>query len=160
MFRAAVPKNGKIKNPSGYIKYINRLIKKYGLEDNIIFTGSISPSEVAKRLRKANVFVVSSAVEGASASLCEAMMIGTPSVSSFRGGMTDLLTDRVNGFTYDYSEYPMLACRIDELFSNDKLACEFSKRTIPLAEERHKREKNPKDMIEVYNEVIANERKD
>lgn len=152
--------NGKIKNPSGYIKYINRLIKKYGLEDNIIFTGSISPSEVAKRLRKANVFVVSSAVEGASASLCEAMMIGTPSVSSFRGGMTDLLTDRVNGFTYDYSEYPMLACRIDELFSNDKLACEFSKRTIPLAEERHKREKNPKDMIEVYNEVIANERKD
>lgn len=76
--------------------------------------------------------MVSSAVEGASASLCEAMMIGTPSVSSFRGGMTDLLTDRVNGFTYDYSEYPMLACRIDELFSNDKLACEFSKRTIPL----------------------------
>ena len=62
--------NGKIKDPSGYIKYINRLIKKYGLEDNIIFTGSISPSEVAKRLRKANVFVVSSAVEGALHNSC------------------------------------------------------------------------------------------
>ena len=53
----------------------------------------------------------------------------------------------------------MLACRIDELFSNDKLACEFSKRTIPLAEERHKRDKNPKDMIEAYKEVIKNESK-
>ena len=62
--------NGKIKDPSGYIKYINRLIKKYGLEDNIIFTGSISPSDVAKRLRKANVFVVSSAVEGALHNSC------------------------------------------------------------------------------------------
>lgn len=56
------------------------------------------------------------------------MMVGTPSVCAYRGGMTDLLTDKVNGFTYDFPEYPQLALRIMELFEDDALAKAFPKR--------------------------------
>lgn len=149
--------NGRILNPKGYMKFIEDLIKKYNLEENIYFTGAIPAKEVAEHLKTANVCVVPSAIEGASATLCEAMMIGTPSICSFRGGMTDLLTDKVNGFTYDYPEYPLLAHRIMEIFENDEMACDFSKRSIELAEDRHNRERNPKEMIEVYKEVLENE---
>ena len=72
--------------------------------------------------------------------------------------MTDLLTDKVNGFTYDYPEYPMLAHRIMEIFENDEMACDFSKKTIALAEDRHNRKRNPEEMIKVYKEILENER--
>lgn len=150
--------NGRISNPKGYMKFIEGLIEKYDLKKNVYFTGAIPAKEVAEHLKTANVCVVPSAIEGASATLCEAMMIGTPSICSFRGGMTDLLTDKVNGFTYDYPEYPLLAHRIMEIFENDEMACNFSKRTIELAEDRHNRQRNPKEMIEVYKEVFGNER--
>ena len=146
--------NGRIVNPSSYIRYMERMIRENGLESNVTFTGTLLPEEVAAYLRKANVCVVPSAIEGASATLCEAMMIGTPSVCAYRGGMTDLLTDKVSGFTYDFPEYPQLALRIMEIFENDALAEMFSQRTITLANERHDRERNPREMVEVYRRIL------
>ncbi len=150
--------NGRIINPSSYVKFIEKKIKKYGLDENVVFTGRLSAQEVAKHLSDANVCVVPSAMEGASATLCEAMMIGTPSICAFRGGMTDLLTDKENGFTYDFPEYPQLALRIMELFENDDLCETFSKRSMERAKVRHERERNPREMVEVYREVLRNER--
>ena len=84
------------------------------------------------------------------------MMIGTPSICAFRGGMTDLLTDKVNGFTYDFPEYPHLALRIMEIFENDSMALDFSEKIRVLANTRHNREQNPQDMINVYKEILNN----
>ena len=142
--------DGRLLNPTSYTRYILKMIKELGLDENVEFVGNLGPDKVAEYLRNSNVCVVSSAIEGASATLCEAMMVGTPSISSYRGGMTDLLTDKVNGFTYDFPEYPQLALRIMEIFENDELAKEFSKRTIELANIRHDRERNPREMVEVY----------
>ena len=130
------------------------MIKEYGLEENVIFLGNLGPEQVAERLRLSHVCVVPSAIEGASATLCEAMMIGTPSICAFRGGMTDLLTDKVNGFTYDFPEYPHLALRIMDIFENDSMAEDFSEKTKALANARHNREKNPQDMVNVYKEIV------
>lgn len=152
--------NGRLLNPSSYTRYILKMIKEYELDDNVEFIGNIGPDKVAEYLRSSNVCVVSSAIEGASATLCEAMMVGTPSISSYRGGMTDLLTDKVNGFTYDFPEYPQLALRIIELFEQVELAKTFSEKTIELANIRHDRERNPREMIEVYKEVLRCECKE
>ena len=146
--------NGRLVRKSSYTSYIEKMIKKYGLDDNVIYVGNIGPAQVAESLKKANVCIVPSAIEGASATLCEAMMIGTPSICSYRGGMTDLLTDKMNGFTYDFPEYPQLALRIMEIFENDDLAQDFSDKVKAHAAIRHNRDKNPKDMINVYNEVL------
>ena len=151
--------DGRLLNPTSYTRYILKMIKELGLDENVEFVGNLGPDKVAEYLRNSNVCVVSSAIEGASATLCEAMMVGTPSISSYRGGMTDLLTDKVNGFTYDFPEYPQLALRIMEIFENDELANTFSKRTIELANIRHDRERNPREMVEVYKEVLRCERK-
>ncbi len=150
--------NGRLVRSSSYTKYIEKMISDLGLDENVVYVGNISPEQVAEHLKNANVCVVPSAIEGASATLCEAMMIGTPSISAYRGGMTDLLTDKINGFTYDFPEYPQLALRIMEIFENDQMAADFSKKTIELANARHNREKNPDDMVKVYEEVLRNER--
>ena len=148
-------KDGRIINPPSYILYIMKMINELHLEENVVFTGSLHAEQVAAYLKTANVCVVPSAIEGASATLCEAMMVGTPSICAFRGGMTDLLTDKENGFTYDFPEYPLLAQRIIELFDNDELASSFSKKTIALAQQRHDREKNIERTLQVYLEVMS-----
>ena len=45
-----------------------------------------------------------------------------------------------------------------EIFENDEMAVDFSKKTIDLANTRHNREKNPDDMVKVYEEILYNER--
>lgn len=149
--------NGKLVVVNGYGNYTRKLIDELNLSNNIVFTGSLPADKVAENLVTANVCVVPSAVEGASATLCEAMMIGTPAICSYRGGMTDLLTDGVNGFTYDFPEYPVLAYRIMQIFENDDLAVDFSEKSMERANNRHNRERNPREMIEVYEEVIRRE---
>ncbi len=146
--------NGRLLNPSSYTKHIEKMISKLGLEKNVEYVGNLGPEKVAEYLKNSHICVVPSAIEGASATLCEAMMIGTPSICAYRGGMTDLLTDKVNGFTYDFPEYPQLALRIMEIFKNDDIAVDFSKKTIELANIRHDREKNPADMVKVYKEIL------
>ena len=150
--------NGKLVVVNGYSKYLRKLISNLDLEDNIIFVGTLSAEKVAENLLSANVCVVPSAIEGASSTLREAMMVGTPSICSYRGGMTDLLTDGVNGFTYDFPEYPLLAYKIMQIFENDGLALQFSKASIEQAQIRHNREKNPRDMVTAYKEILKNER--
>lgn len=149
--------NGKLVVTNGYTNYLKKLLSELDIEDNVIFEGTLSPEKVAENLLSANICVVPSAIEGASATVCEAMMVGTPAICSHRGGMTDLLTDGVNGFTYDFPEYPLLAYRIMQMFENDDLAVQFSKSSVERAQIRHDREKNPKDMVGVYKEIINNE---
>lgn len=146
--------NGRLTNPSSYTCYIEKMIRELGLDNNIQFVGNLSAEQVAEQLSKSHICVVPSAIEGASATLCESMYIGTPAICAHRGGMVDLLTDKYNGFTYDFPEYPLLAYRIMQLFEDDTLAQMFSARSMEQAEKWHDREKNPQDVIAIYEEVL------
>lgn len=148
-------KDGRILNPNGYGRYINKLIKEYDLVDNVEFVGSLKAKEVAEYLSKSHICVVSSAMEGLSATINEAMMIGTPSICPFRGGMSSSFVNGISGFHYDYSEYPMLAERIINLFENKELCESFSKEGKKIVLERHDREKNVIVLKEIYKEILC-----
>lgn len=139
---------------SGYKMYVNKLVNELDLKENIIFVGGQSAAEVVGKMQKSNLVVVPSAIEGDSATICEAMYIGTPCICAFRGGMTELLKHRESGFYYDFSEYSYLAERIIEVFSDNALAQEFSKKLITDGEIRNDRKKNIEDAINVYKEIL------
>ena len=147
--------NGSYKNGNGYQRYIHRMIKDAGLTDNVEFVGRKSAEGVVDMLTRAHVCVVPSAMEGASATVCEAMMIGTPAICSFRGGMTDLLKDGISGFCYDFPEYPVLAERICQLFENEALCRQFSELAKQDAVRRHARDENYKNLKNIYNEMFS-----
>lgn len=141
---------------TGYKKYINKLIDELGITQNVRFLGPLKTNDVIRTLQKTNVTVVPSAIEGASATICESMFIGAPCICSYRGGMTELLKDGTSGFYYDFKEYAYLAERVKQVFSNDDLAKKFSENAICDAQERHDREKNPKSYVDVYQTIITN----
>lgn len=142
---------------SGYDKYINRLIHKLDIEENVNFVGRLTGEQMLENMKKAHIVVVPSAIEGTSLVLREAMYMGVPCIAAFRGGMADFVKDKVSGFLYDYSEYSYLAYRIIELFQDDHKARKMSKNAMKQAEEAHSREKNISKIIEMYQQIFYEE---
>ena len=144
----------RLKTP-GYGLYIKRLIKKLGLKDNVIFTGMLDAEGVVDRLMKTHVFAVPSAVENGCNALHEAMLIGVPSIAAFSGGMTDMMTHKVNGFMYPFMEEAMLAEYIRRIFESDDMALQFSQAGRESAHKRHDRRKITDTMVGIYRDIIS-----
>ncbi len=147
--------NGRLAKNSGYAMYLADLIEKLGLCENVEFLGSQTEDEMLSNMLHSHVQVVPSAIEGPSLVLREGMHLGVPTIASFRGGMADFVDDKVNGFLYDYQEYPYLANRIIQIFENDDLAVKLSKNAIEKAEQAHDRERNAKDYYEMYKIILS-----
>ncbi len=154
IFLAAKQEDGKLIPTSGYTKYIADLIKKYNLEENVEFVSGQRGNGVINLMTHSHITVIPSAIENASATLREAMHLGSPCIAAFRGGMTELVDNGKNGFLYDYTEYEFLAGRIVELLKDDKLAMEFSKNAIEKSSYWHDKEKNKNDYIQMYKEIF------
>lgn len=150
--------NGVLKVSSGYSKYIKHLIKKLNLEKNITFLGGLNESEMISNMLNSRMVVIPSAIEGTSLILREAMYLGVPSIASFRGGMADYITDKVDGFLYDFPEVEYLATRIIELIENDELCLTFSKNAIAKAELSHQREYNIEQIHSMYEQIVEEKR--
>lgn len=147
--------NGELAITSGYSIYLRKLIRELGLKDNIEFLGHQTEEQMMNNMLKARVQVVPSAIEGPSLILREGMHLGVPTITSFRGGMADFVEDKVNGFLYDYQEYPYLAKRIMEIFENDELAEKLSRNAIAKAEKAHDRDKNLNDYYNMYQAILS-----
>ena len=147
--------NGRLVINSAYSKYISKLVKKYQLSDSIEFLGRQSGTQMCENMLKSRVTVVPSAIEGTSLILREAMFLGAPVIASFRGGMADFVSDKVDGFLYDYQEIPYLADRVEQIFESDELCLKFSQAAIKKATVAHDREKNMSDYLCMYREISA-----
>ena len=89
---------------------------EYGIEENIIFTGMLSEEEMIGKYLGANCFLCASSIENSPNSLCEAMILGTPAVSSLVGGVGNLMEHGRSGFYYPADEPYMAAYYIQEIF--------------------------------------------
>lgn len=110
----------------GYTKYIEKLIKKEGVADNIVWLGTLAQDTLADEYAKRHVFVMPSAIENHSSSLKEAMMVGMPCISSYVGGVPEYVKLGGNGLLYRFEEYEVLASLIDKVFKDDDLAEKLS----------------------------------
>lgn len=139
---------------SGYGKYIKSLIKKYNLEENIVFTGMLDAQGMVDKLLNSNAFVQTSAIENSPNSLGEAMILGVPCIASYVGGTCDMLEHEKEGFLYTYTEPAILAQYVKRIFEDDELCIRFSKNEIEKASSTHKKERITKETIDMYNDIL------
>lgn len=140
---------------NGYQKYVMNLVKKLGIEKSIEFLPAQNASGVITLMQKSHCLVVGSSMENASSTLREGMHIGIPCIASYRGGMTYLINDGINGFFYDFPEYEYLAGRICQILNDDQLAVKLSRNAIEKAEIWHDREKNTNDYLNIYKAICG-----
>ena len=139
---------------SYYQKYIQKLIKHYGLDKNVTFLGFLSEEEMRDRYLKSNVFVSASSIENSPNSVGEAMILGVPVISSDVGGVKNLMKHGEEGFLYPFDEPYMLAHYTDCIFSNTDLANTLSQNARSRAQTTHNREINSARMLEIYGEIL------
>jgi len=135
---------------SRYSKYILSLIKKYKLENNIIFTGPLQPEKMRERYLRTNVFVCPSSIENSPNSLGEAQILGIPVISSYIGGTMDMIENNITGYLYRFEEYEMLAAKICSIFEEGENISLNLKKEIAIARHRHDPIENTKNLKTIY----------
>lgn len=113
---------------SSYARYCYGIIKKYNLQDKIIFTGMMDAASMIEKMLKVNVFVCPSALENSSNALCEAKILGMPCVASNVGGISNLIKHKEDGYLYPFNEPYMLAYYVDEIFQIKERAAELGQK--------------------------------
>lgn len=139
-----------------YQWYVQELVEKYGLRDNLNFLGYLNESQVKEKLLKSNAFVSASAIENQSTALGEAMMLGVPCVASCVGAIQEMIDDGTDGFIYPFNEPHLLADSICRIFADEKLAAEFSVKGSEHSKNTYDREKNSEKLIDMYKAIIRN----
>ena len=135
---------------SGYRKYLEKLAKKYALQDRIEFLGSLNAAQMKQQYLDANVFVLPSTIENSPNSLGEAMLLGTPCVAADVGGVTTMLVNGTEGRVYTSSDTAALARHICQVFSLEDRAEAMGAAARDHAKVTHDPEINLKTLLSIY----------
>ena len=111
---------------------LDSLVAKYGIEDSVIFLGSIAYADLPKYLNAADLFVMPSRsrlmgleVEGLGIVYLEASACALPVIAGSSGGAPDALLDGKTGYVVDGMDIDQIANRVLSLIDSPKLAKEM-----------------------------------
>lgn len=139
----------KLRRPS-YARYIAKIIRELGLEDQILFLGALSAEGMKQQYLHAHVALNPSSIENSSNAIGEAQSIGTPVVASFVGGTPDLVNGESDGLLYPFDEPYMLADAVHQILRSDAYASRLSKFGREAAFRRHHRVTNLNELWSIY----------
>ena len=139
----------------GYGAYLKKLITDLGVEERIEFTGPMSAKQVAEKLASVHAYVLTSAIENSPNSFGEAMMVGTPCVASYVGGVSDMADDGKDALFYRNDDHKMLAYRVKQIFDDDALAHSLSEQGKKRARITHDATENAKKLIYTYQTILG-----
>lgn len=137
-----------------YNNFLKNEIRKYKLEENIIFLKNLTAEEMASQYSKAHVFVLSSFIENSPNALGESMMVGTPTVVSPVGGVTSIINDNESSILFPSGDHVSLAFQIERIFTDDVLANKISCKAKQIAVKRHNVEQTTIQYYNIYLEII------
>ena len=145
-----------IKTKLGYRGYLKRLIRRLKIENNVQFLGILNEQEMANIMSKMEVFVMSSIIENSPNTLGEAMILKTPVIASYNGGVPDMCEDGKEGILYRANDSKNLAFSIKKLLDNPSLANQLAQNAFIKSKETHNPEKNYLDLLDCYKTIFIN----
>lgn len=138
----------------GYAAYLKKLIYDLGVQDHIEFTGPLKAHQVAEKLSKVNAYVLCSTIENSPNTLGEAMMVGTPCVSAYVGGVSDMAEDGKEALFYRNDDPKLLAWNLKRIFDDDNLALSLSEAGKKKALITHDARRNAQLLIDAYTDIL------
>ena len=106
--------------------YLEQLASEMDIGERLIFTGFAGQDEVRKHLLESDIFILPSFAEGVPVSLMEAMSSGIPVISTYVGGIAELIKSEETGLLVSPSDPIQLrdaiARYIDDYDLRDKVS--------------------------------------
>lgn len=137
-----------------YIAYLNALIKKCGVSDNVVFLGKLDAKQMREHIENCACFVMPSIVENHSSSLREAMLVGAPCVSSLVGSVGEFTEQGVSGSVYECDDYKSLSDEIIKILSNPEYAKTIAQGGKKSITDFYSKD-SYKNVYEIYKEVLS-----
>jgi L-malate glycosyltransferase len=112
---------------------LKTLSRELGMQDHIIFSGSVDDEEKFRLLSNSDIYVLSSVHEGFGIVLLEAMCCGLAVIATNNGGQTDIIKDGKNGILVPSQNAETLADAMRALALNSdkrKEMGEFNKEDV------------------------------
>lgn len=101
-----------------YLNNLKELTKAKNLEDKVIFTGEVNPSEVYKYYKISDAFVTASTSETQGLTYIEALSSGLPVICRYDTCIEGVVETGINGFVYQNEEEFRTA--VKALFSSEE----------------------------------------
>jgi L-malate glycosyltransferase len=139
----------------GYVSWLNKEVEKHGVASNVEWLGSLDAAEIVEELKTADAMLLPSYIENCSNAMQEAMMVGTPVVSSYTGGLPSLAKDGESALFFPPGDEAMCANRIERVLTERELAERLSKKAREVAEKRSDPEKIVSRQLEIYRQIIS-----
>lgn len=135
---------------SAYGKYLRKYIKKLDLEDKIIFWGRLSAEEMKEQYLLCNTFVCASSLENSPNSVGEAMLLGTPVVASYTGGIPSMLEHEKEGLLFEKGNTKALAEAIICTWESYSTVMTITENARIRARKTHNADENYQKLLEIY----------
>ncbi|MBL7053627.1 glycosyltransferase family 4 protein [Patescibacteria group bacterium] len=139
------------------VKY-KKLANKLNISRNIIFTGSVSDESLPDYYNLSDIFVLASTTRSESFGLVllEAMACQKPVIVSNLPGPRKLVKD--NGLVFEINDYKDLARKIKALLKDEIKREYFGEQSLVLVKEKYQWQKINKELGQVYEKIINNQR--
>lgn len=131
--------------------------KKYKREFknlNIKFLGKLPSEKLIKELLDSNFYINPSRIENSPNSVCEAMVLGMPVISTNVGGISSLIKDGIEGILVQEGEPFSIAGAIVELLNDYSLAQLLGKNARESAIQRHNPSKIGNQLLQIYETIL------
>lgn len=138
-----------------YHSYIRKKIKKLGLTNSVQFLGPLNEEEMKKRYLMSHIFICPSTIENSPNSVFEALRLGVPVISSYVGGVPDMIEHKENGILYQSDANYLIPHFVDEIFSDNNFAMKLSNGAFQSQRCRKTASEISKRVIEIYESVIS-----
>ncbi|MEO1261867.1 MAG: glycosyltransferase family 4 protein [Bacteroidota bacterium] len=134
----------------GEASMIDRYIRKKKLENKMNLTGH--RKDVTNILKQSDLMLFTSKTEGLGGATLDALLAGTPVVSTEVGGVMEIIENGVTGLTAPVGDAKKLADQVIQLLADNEL----QNKLIKNGKEKTKyfsREENAEKILKVYNSI-------
>jgi len=116
-----------------YMKKLNCLVKKYNLQDNIIFHGYVDEQTKEDLIKQSHAIIITSIREGWGLVVSEANALSTPAVGYNVPGLRDSIIDGQTGLLTKKNNSSSLAQTILYFFDNEEVYNKLRRRALECA---------------------------
>ena len=129
------------------------MVKEFGLEDSVIFTGFIK--DVEKMLNIVDIQINASYLsETTNLALLEGMSLGIPTVATKCGGTPKMITDWENGLLVEKASSEALAEGLEKIIENKEKFNKMKENSKRIFKERYTSKVYASNIEKIYESMV------
>lgn len=138
----------------GDIKQINKICIEQNIQDNVELIGWVKGKEKEDYFKKCSIYILPSYAEGMPMSVLEAMSYSLATVSTYVGGIPNIITDKVDGLLFKPGDTDAFFDSLDFLFSSDENRKKIGLQGRNRIDESFNTKKYITNLVKYYNKLL------